>query len=123
MKVLGHRALVAGGSMLKILFFVTLGIILMYSAVSMAKPGFYILSDLRTPDQFVMELGPPFAQRVSDQNQVEFLYRAGLVKPFCIDYEMTFSKGMLSSWTWNFCSKVPAFSEPYTPGLATPSLS
>ena len=40
--------------MLKILFFVTLGIILMYSAVSMAKPGFYILSDLRTPDQFVM---------------------------------------------------------------------
>ena len=111
--------------MLKILFFVTLGIILMYSVISMAKPGFYILSDLRTPDQFVMELGPPFAQRVSDQNQnqMEYLYRAGLVKPFCIDYEMTFSKGMLSSWTWNFCSKVPAFSEPFTPGLAAPTLS
>jgi hypothetical protein len=110
--------------MLKILFFVTLGIILMFSAVSMAKPGFYILSDLRTPDQFVMELGAPDAQRVSDPNQVEFLYRAGMVKPFCIDYEMTFSKGMLSTWTWRFCTNVPAFSEPpSTPELAAPSLS
>jgi hypothetical protein len=110
--------------MLKILFFVTLGIILMFSAVSMAKPGFYILSDLRTPDQFVLELGPPDVQRVSDQNQMEFLYRAGMVKPFCIDYEMTFSKGMLSNWTWRFCTSLPAFSEPpSTPELAAPTLS
>jgi hypothetical protein len=109
--------------MLKILFFVTLGITLMFSAVSMAKPGFYILSDLNTPQQFEMELGAPFAQRVSE-NQIELLYRAGMVKPLCIDYEMTFSKGLLSSWTWRFCTKVPAFSEPSsTQELAAPSLS
>ena len=98
---------------MKILFFVTLAVILMVSAVSMAKPGFYILSDLDTPQQFVMELGPPFAQRVSDQNVLEYLYRGGLVKPFCIDYELTFSQGMLSSWTWHFCTKVPAFSDAF----------
>jgi len=98
--------------MLKFLFFGTLGIILMVSAVSMAKPGFYILSDLNTPQQFVMELGPPSAQRISDENHIEYLYRGGLVKPFCIDYEITFTKGILSNWTWHFCTKVPDFSEP-----------
>ena len=105
--------------MLKFLFFGTLGIILMFSAVSMAKPGFYILSDLNTPQQFVMELGPPSAQRVSDENQIEYLYRGGLVKPFCIDYEITFTKGVLSNWTWHFCTKVPDFSEP----LSRPEVS
>src|SRR5205823_13086114 len=112
-------------SMLKILFFVTLGIILMYSAVSMAKPGFYILSDLNTPQQFVMELGPPFAQRVSDENHIEYLYRGGLVKPFCIDYEITFTKGLLSNWIWHFCIKVLDFSETLSrPEVAgTPLLS
>ena len=110
--------------MLKFLFFGTLAIVLMFSAVSMAKPGFYILSDLNTPQQFVMELGPPFAQRISDESQIEYLYRGGLLKPFCIDYEITFTKGLLSSWTWHFCTKVPAFSEtPFTPALAAPSLS
>jgi len=111
--------------LLKILFFVTLGIILLFSAVSMAKPGFYILSALNTPQQFEMELGAPVAQRVSDENQIEYLYRGGLVKPFCIDYEMTFTKGVLSSWTWHFCTPVPAFSEPlFRPAVAgAPSLS
>jgi hypothetical protein len=87
---------------MKILFFATLAIILMYSAISMAKPGFYLLSDLHTPQQIEMELGPPLSQKVFPQSLV-YMYRGGMVKPFCIDYEMTFVKGLLSTWTWNLC--------------------
>jgi hypothetical protein len=87
---------------MKILLFATLSIILMYSAISMAKPGFYLLS-LNTPQQIEMELGPPLARKDFDQSQTVFMYRGGMVKPLCIDYEMTFSKGLLSSWTWHLC--------------------
>ena len=97
---------------LKFFFFLTLGLILLFSAVSMAKPWFYLHS-LDMPHQFVVELGPPFAQRVSDQNQLQYLYRGGLVKPFCIDYELTFTQGKLSTWTWHVCTKVPAFSDDF----------
>lgn len=87
---------------MKILLFATLGIILMYSAISMAKPGFYLLS-LNTPQQIEMELGPPLSKKAFNEYQQVFMYRGGMVKPFCIDYEMTFSKGLLSSWTWQLC--------------------
>jgi hypothetical protein len=97
--------------MMKLLFYATLAIILMFSIVSMAKPGFYLLS-LNTPPQITLELGPPFAERTSD-NQTEYLYRAGLVKPFCIDYAMTFVDGLLTKWTGHLCrSAPPGFSEP-----------
>src|SRR5512132_3041660 len=82
-----------GHTMMKFLFYLTLGLILMFSIVSMAKPWFYLLS-LNTPEQIALELGPPLAERSSDSDyQREYLYRAGLVKPFCIDYTMTFFKG------------------------------
>ena len=98
--------------MTKFLFYLTLGLILMFSIVSMGKPGFYLLS-LNTPEQIALELGPPLAERSSDSDyQREYLYRAGLVKPFCIDYTMTFFKGLLTNWTGHFCgSAPPAFPE------------
>ena len=91
--------------MMKFLFYLTLGLILMFSIVSMAKPGFYLLS-LNAPQEIVMELGPPLAERYSDY-QIEYLYRAGLVKPFCMDYTMTFVNGLLTSWTGAFCRSAP----------------
>lgn len=90
---------------MKILFYATLGIILMYSIISMAKPGFYLLS-LSSPNEFVMELGPPVEQRNSS-NKTEYLYRAGTVKPFCMDYGMTFVNGQLTTWIWHFCTMAP----------------
>jgi hypothetical protein len=103
---------------MKFLFYLTLGLILMFSIVSMAKPGFYLLS-LNTPQQIALELGPPLTERTSD-HQTEYLYRAGLVKPFCIDYTMTFVKGLLTKWTGHICTSAPPrFSEtPFTSKVA-----
>jgi hypothetical protein len=91
--------------MMKFLFYLTLGLILMFSIVSMAKPGFYLLS-LNTPQEIALELGPPLAERSSDYH-IQYLYRAGLVKPFCMEYTMTFFKGMLTSWTGHMCTSAP----------------
>ena len=99
---------------MKYLFYVTLSLILMYSIVSMAKPGFYLLS-LNTPQQIALELGPPISERTTDY-QVEYLYRAGTVKPFCIDYAMTFVNGLLTNWTWHSCTMAP-------PTLPPPAIS
>ena len=99
---------------MKILFYATLGIVLMYSIISMAKPGFYLFS-LNTPEQIVMELGPPLTERTSTY-KVEYLYRAGMIKPFCIDYGMTFVKGLLTEWTWHSCTMAP-------PTLPPPAIS
>jgi hypothetical protein len=108
--------------MMKFLFYLTLGMILMFSIVSMAKPGFYLLS-LNTPQQIAMELGPPLAERTSEY-QTEYLYRAGLVKPFCIDYTMTFVKGLLTRWTGHFCTSAPpSFSETMSKSTVAPPLS
>jgi len=90
---------------MKLLFYGTLSLILMYSIISMAKPGFYLLS-LNSPQQFVMELGAPVAERTSEYT-LEYLYRAGMVKPFCIDYVMTFVKGLLTKSTWHLCTMAP----------------
>ena len=87
---------------MKILFFATLAIILTYSAIAMAKPGFYLLS-LNTPQQIEMELGPPLERKNFGEYQTVFTYRGGMVKPLCLDYEMTFVKGLLTGWIWHFC--------------------
>jgi hypothetical protein len=109
------------GTMMKFLSYGTLGLILMFSIISMAKPGFYLLS-LNTPPQLVMELGTPLAERASD-NQLEYFYRAGLVKPFCIDYTMTFINGLLTKWTGHICTSVPpSFPESMSPSTVTPNL-
>jgi hypothetical protein len=103
---------------MKILFYVTLSVILAYSIISMAKPGFYLLS-LNTPQQFVLELGPPVSERTSERAPdyaLEYLYRAGMIKPFCIDYVMTFVKGVVTKWTWHTCTMAP-------PALPPPALS
>ncbi|HEY3196533.1 MAG TPA: hypothetical protein VGJ57_00855 [Nitrospirales bacterium] len=97
---------------MKFLFFTTLGLILMYSIISMAKPGFYMFS-LNSPPEFVLELGPPLVER-SSPNHTEYLYRAGMVKPFCIDYAMTFIHGRLTTWTWHFCTMAPPALPPPT---------
>ena len=101
---------------MKILFYATLSIILMYSIISMAKPGFYLFS-LNTPQQFLLELGPPVSERTTN-HQVEYLYRAGMVKPFCIDYVMTFAMGLLTNWTWHSCTMAP----PALPPAAFPEV-
>ncbi len=90
-----------------------LGLILLYSGISMAKPAFYLLS-LNTKAQLDLELGPPYAENVFDEENpdgTEYLYRGGHVKPLCIDYVMRYSLGALTNWTWYFCrgkSPIPA---------------
>ena len=82
-----------------------LALILMYSTISMAKPGFYLLS-LNTKAQLDIELGPPYAEHILDEENpdaTEYLYRGGHVKPLCIDYVMKYSRGVLTGWTWHFC--------------------
>jgi hypothetical protein len=81
-------------------------LLLMYSTISMAKPAFYLLS-LNTKGQLDLELGPPYAENVFDEENpdgTEYLYRGGHIKPFCIDYVMRYScRGDLTNWTWHFC--------------------
>jgi hypothetical protein len=86
----------------------------MYSTVSMAKPAFYLLS-LNTKAQLDLELGPPYAEKVVDEEHpdaTEYLYRGGHIKPFCIDYVMKYSHGALTNWTWYFCRGISPLPSP-----------
>jgi hypothetical protein len=95
-----------------------LGVILMFSTISMAKPWFYLLS-LNTKGQLDLELGPPYAENVLDEKNpdiTEYLYRGGHIKPLCIDYAIRYTQYTLTSWTWRFCQGAPETSA--SPGTA-----
>jgi hypothetical protein len=80
------------------------GIALACYVVILIKPAFYLVT-LDHPSMMVvgMELGTPTKQTTNDKSQLVMVYRAGTIRPLCIEYVLTFHSNTpnLQEWKWS----------------------
>jgi hypothetical protein len=96
---------------MKALFLITVFVIISFSLITVAKPAFY-LRVLDTDQEIRMEFGPPLREVITDKGEVIYLYEAGLFRPLCVDYIVTFSVGKIKEWTWHWCEGESQRQEP-----------
>jgi hypothetical protein len=86
-----------------LVFKVVFGVVMAAYMVILVKPAFYLKAlDKPSTQMVIFELGTPSKQRVNDKLQTELIYRAGSIRPLCVEYVLTFpSNGILQDWTWS----------------------
>ena len=82
-------------------FFV--GLALAAYVVILLKPAFYLRTmDNASPQYVIFELGPPTRETTNDQSQTQMVYRAGHIRPVCVEYVLNFgSNSAMKDWTWS----------------------
>ena len=86
-----------------LIFKIVVGVAFAAYMVILMKPAFYLKAlDKPTTQMVMFDLGTPSRQRVNDKLQTELIYRAGSIRPLCVEYVLTFPPtGILQDWTWS----------------------